>query len=149
MYMHAGNAGRLVARLGLAVGVLVLLALAAGPPGAAGDQHVVYGADLTQAQRQEVAQLFGVSPTAQADTVGTPEMVTALQDTGLPVAATDKSISSAAITCLNKGDGLKVQTQNITRITAPVYANALVTAGVGDANVLIAAPASDPVTGET
>jgi streptogramin lyase len=67
-------------------------------------------------------------------------MLQALQGTGLPVAATDKSISSSALTCLNRGDGLTVRTQNISRITAPVYANAMVTAGVGDAAVLVAAP---------
>lgn len=116
---------------------------------AAGEKVVVYGADATPEQRQELAQIFGVDPSAQAGTVTTPEMVAALDGTGLSVAPTDKSISSSALTCLDRGAGLTVQTQNITRITAAIYANALVTAGAGDAHVLIAAPPSDPVTGET
>jgi hypothetical protein len=116
---------------------------------AAGDTVVVYGADTTSSQRAELATIFGVAPSAPATTVSTPEMETALQGTGLTVAPTDKSISSSALTCLSKGGGLSVQTQNITRISAPIYAGALVTAGVGDASVIIAAPPSDPVTGET
>ncbi len=116
---------------------------------AAGEKFAVYGADTTAVERQELAQLFGVPLDAQPQTVTTPEMVAALQNSGLPAAATDKSISSSGLTCGTKGDGLSVQTQNITRITAPVYANALVTAGVGDASVLVAAPKANPVTGET
>lgn len=127
----------------------VFVVVAASAAAAAGERVAVYGADTTASQRAELAQIFGISATGPASTVSTPEMVTALQGTGLDVTPTDKSISSAALTCLNKGDGLTVQTQNITRLTAPIYANALVTAGVGDANVIIAAPPSDPVTGET
>jgi len=134
---------------GALLGALITAALVATAAQAAGEKYAVYGADTTPAQRQELARLFGVTLDAQPQTVTTSEMLAALQNSGLPVAATDKSISSAGLTCLNKGDGLTVQTQNITRITAPVYANALVTAGVGDAGVLVAAPADDPVTGET
>jgi uncharacterized protein YpuA (DUF1002 family) len=116
---------------------------------AAGEKVVVYGADITPAQQQELGQLFGSNPATRTDTVTTPEMVEALQGSGLPAAPSDRSISSSALTCQNKGDGLDVRTSNITRITAPVYANALVTAGATDASVLIAAPQADPVTGET
>ena len=126
-----------------------LAAAVAAGQGSSGPKVVTYGADTTATERQELAQLFGVDPSAQAATVTTQDMLTTLQGTGLPVAPTDQSISSSALTCLNRGDGLTVRTQNITRIPAPVYANAMVTAGVGDATVLIAAPAAKPVTGET
>lgn len=130
-----------------AVAALTLLVLSTAL--AAGEKVVTYGADLTPLQKQELAQIFGVEATAPSTTITTADMIMSLQGTGLPVAPTDKSISSSVITCLNKGDGLDVRTQNITRITAPLYANAMVTAGVGDGNVLIAAPQSNPVTGET
>jgi uncharacterized protein YpuA (DUF1002 family) len=42
-----------------------------------------------------------------------------------------------------------VRTRGVTRIAAATYANALVTAGVGDGDVLIAAPTANPVTGES
>ena len=128
--------------------ILVAVALL-GNAGAAGEKFAVYGADLTPAERQELATLFGVDPAAQAAVVTVPEMVAALGNSGLPVSPDDKSVSSSGLTCLNKGEGLRVRTQNITRIPAAVYANALVTAGVGDGDVLVAAPAARPVTGET
>lgn len=137
-----------VSRYGaLAVAVAVLVASTAAL--AAGEKVVVYGADTSPAERQELAQLFGADQSAKTDVVTTQEMVGALQGSGLPVAPTDRSVSSSGLTCLNKGDGLTVRTQNITRITAPVYANALVVAGVGDGNVIVAAPQANPVSGET
>ncbi len=135
---------------------LVLLAALAVLPlhvgvarAAAGDKIIVYGGDLTAAERQELAQTFGQDAAAKTDTVSAAEVIAAEQGTGLPAAPTDKAISSAALTCRDKGQGLRVRTQNITRITAATYANALVTAGVGDGDVLIAAPAANPVTGES
>lgn len=132
----------------LVAGVFVALALVR-TGAAAGEKYVAYGADTTEAERQELGRLFGVDGATKTALVTTAEVNSALQGSGLPTAATDKSISSSALTCLNKGDGLTVRTQNITALSAPVYANALVTAGVGDGNVLIAAPAANPVTGET
>ncbi len=136
---------------GLAL-VAVLLSSPFGVRGAgaaAGSKVIVYGGDLAPAERQELAQLFGQDAAAKTDTVTAPEIIAAEQGTGLPAAPTDKAISSAALTCRDKGQGLRVRTQNITRITAATYANALVTAGIGDGDVLIAAPATNPVTGES
>ena len=131
----------------LIAGVLVLGS--ASTARAVGEKYVSFGADTTQAERTELGNFFGLNAGTTADVVTTSEMVTALQGTGLSAVPTDKSISSSALTCLDKGQGLSVRTQNITRIPAAVYANALVTAGVGDGGVLIAAPAANPVTGET
>ena len=138
---------------GLIVIAVLLVAsqgVRAGVLGAApGDTIVVYGGDLTSSERQELAQGFGQDAATTTDTVTASEVIAAEQGTGLPAAATDKAISSAALTCRDKGQGLRVRTRNITRITAATYANALVTAGVGDGDVLIAAPAGNPVTGES
>lgn len=130
------------------VAVLAMLVLGASTVRAAGEKYIVFGADTTPAERGELAQLLGLDASSQPNIVTTQEVVAALRGTGLPVAATEKSISSSALTCLNQGEGLTVRTANITRIPAAVYANALVTAGVGDANVQIAAPSANPVTGE-
>lgn len=138
---------------GLILLVVVTVASSGLFPGgvgaAPGDTIAVYGGDLTAAERQELAQLFGQGAATTTDTVTAPEVIAAERGTGLPTAATDKAISSAALTCRDKGQGLRVRTGNITRITAATYANALVTAGVGDGDVLIAAPAGNPVTGES
>lgn len=135
-------------RYGALVAVLTLLLLAPSV-GAAGEKIAVFGADLSAGGRQELEELFEVDPATRVETVTTQELVATLQGTGLPVAQTDRSISSAVLTCFDRGQGLNVRTQNITRIPAAVYANALVTAGVGDGDVLVAAPSTNPVTGET
>ena len=130
------------------VAALMVLALLTSATSAAGEKYAEYGADLTPAERQELEQIFGAG-VVKAETVTAQEMTAALQGTGLPVAATDKSISSSVLTCLDKGVGLTVRTQNITRVPASTYADALVTAGVGDGEVLIAAPQANPVSGES
>src|SRR3712207_3838587 len=116
--------------------IVVVSLLLPGVAIGAGEKVAVFGADLAPAGRQELTQLFGADGSTKSETVTTQEMVAALKDSGLPVAPDDKTISSSALTCLEKGEGLTVRTQNITRIPAAVYANALVTAGVGDASVI-------------
>ena len=128
---------------------LAALVLSAPPVATgAGEKIAVFGTDTTPTERQELIQLFNLDASSRGDLITSEEIATALQGTGLPAAPTEKSISSALLTCLNAGDGLTVRTQNITRIPAGVYANALVTAGVGDGSVLIAAPSTNPATGE-
>jgi len=48
--------------------------------------------------------------------------------------------SSAKIELTEKGDGLSVATENITWVTKDMYLNALVTAGVKDADITITSP---------
>ncbi len=115
----------------------------------AGQKVVVYGGDLAEAERQELAQVFGIDQEAAADTVSSGELAAGLETAGLPAAPTDKAISSTLLTCVEKGEGLRVRTQQITRIPAGAYAAALLTAGLADGSVVIAAPATNPVTGET
>ena len=141
--MHTGVAHR---ALGASLSALLLLAPAAG---AAGEKFAVFGGELTPPERQELNQLFGVNDAVAVDTVSTDELRADLRAAGLPVDESYRALSSSVLTCLGKGEGLAVRTQNITRIPAAAYANALVTAGVGDGSVLIAAPASRPLTGET
>jgi RNA polymerase sigma-70 factor (ECF subfamily) len=117
---------------------------------AAGQSVIVYGGDLADADRQELAQLFGVEAGAgPTQVVSRQELVDTLTAQGIAVRPTDEAISSVELVCGPVGSGLQVQTRNITRISAPAYAGALLTAGVQDASVTIAAPASKPVTGET
>ncbi len=51
-----------------------------------------------------------------------------------------RAISSAYCELLDKGSGIEVQENNITAITPFMYANALSTAGIKDARVIVAAP---------
>jgi len=51
-----------------------------------------------------------------------------------------RAISSAYCEVLSKGRGIEVTTHNITAITPFMYANALITAGIEDARVVVGAP---------
>lgn len=128
---------------------LSLAAVYLASAAAAGETYATYGADTTPAERDAIARLAGLTAPASTDTVATAEIVDAVQGSGLPASPTDYSIASAIVTCLNPGEGLTVSTQNITRLTAPVYAGALLAAGVQDGRVVIAAPPDRPVPGET
>ena len=108
----------------------------------------VYGVDLTDADRQEVAAILGGQDASPSETVSRAELAGTLSAQGLPVAASDQAISSARLTCLGPGSGLTVRTHNISGIPAPGYAGALITAGLADASMIVAAPANKPVTGE-
>jgi RNA polymerase sigma factor (sigma-70 family) len=155
---RAARTPRLFAPVALALVVLVIMLLAfqpwssrPPPPAAAptGRQAIVYGGDLSVAERQEVAQLLGADPAGQdAQTVTQEELVGTLQAAGLPAAPGDAAISSVALTCLGPGQGLRVSTHHATRLPAAVYALALLTARPIAAAVVIAAPAARPVTGE-
>jgi uncharacterized protein YpuA (DUF1002 family) len=56
-----------------------------------------------------------------------------------------RAVSTVYIEKLTSGEGIKVETKNITLITPRMYANALATAGIMDAKFLVIAPA--PVSG--
>ncbi len=51
-----------------------------------------------------------------------------------------KAISSVYVEKLNSGEGLKLETKNLTFVTPQMMANALVTAGVRDARIYATAP---------
>jgi uncharacterized protein YpuA (DUF1002 family) len=57
--------------------------------------------------------------------------------------------SSTALTCRDLGDGLDVTTRNITLITPSMYAMALVTAGIGDATLVVSGPFDSAALGTT
>jgi RNA polymerase sigma factor (sigma-70 family) len=122
-----------------------LVATPSPPSGA-----VVYGGDLSDAQRQVVQQLFGTAAAPlQVESVSRADLVASLQAAGTPTDGSERAISSAMVTCEPEGSGLHVQTLNISDIPAAAYASTLVTAGIADATVVVAAPPGTPMTGET
>lgn len=114
----------------------------------AGQKEVVsLGADLTPQQKEAMLKEFGVSP-KEVEIIEV-----TIQDVRqyLPGATREqigtKAISSAHVKLLPAGEGISVDTHNVTLVTEEMYANALVTAGVKDAQVKVAAPFK--VTGTT
>ena len=110
---------------------------------------ITLGADLTPAQRQALLQTFGARDgTDKILTIETAEMRAAMHDI-IPVPQGYTSVSSTALACGAAGSGLRVTTQNITRVTAGMYAGALLTAGIGDAALIVAAPPEAQAEGMT
>lgn len=106
-----------------------------------GEWKVTLGNDLTQSQREEVFSMLGVKEDeVQLFTITIDEEKALLGD----LVPSDKigtcSLSCASVRPLAEGDGIKVSTQNITWVSETMYASALATAGVKDAEVKVACP---------
>ena len=125
--------------------LLLLLALSASASAswftAPLQSRAVVGADLTEEQLGTVYQLFGV----QRGTVTELRLTNAeerlyLQSFVDPAVIGTRSISSVYVAQLASGSGLDITTHNVTWCTAQMYRDALTTAGVSDARVVVAAP---------
>ena len=108
---------------------------------------VVYGETLTEAQKQEVRDALNIkNPENVEESIVTAKDLARLID-GNP---NSRMFSSVKITLKEKGHGLivkRVTPDNITKVTEEMYANALLTAGVENAEVEVASPVK--VTGES
>ncbi len=118
----------------------------AGPARADSTEVVTLGADLTDAQRQEMLDLFNVSD----DSVPVLEVTNREERDYLQGLISDAQIGTRAISSVyvrlkDDGSGISVETSKITYVTEQTYANALVTAGIADADIFAAAPF--PVSG--
>ncbi|WP_373889988.1 DUF1002 domain-containing protein [Neobacillus cucumis] len=109
---------------------------------AEGDMIVTLGENLTEAQKESLLAEMGAPADVQIVTVSNQEEH---QYLGKYIASSligTKAISSSAITIAAKGAGITVKTKNINWVTDEMYINALITAGVKDANIYITAPIS-------
>ncbi len=109
---------------------------------------VVYGANLTAEQKVSVQQALKVSESATVEEIEVTgqDLATYIKD-GNPSA---RMFSSAKITRTEEGEGLVISIvtpDNITQVTNDMYANAMLTAGIENATVEVAAPS--PVTGHS
>ncbi|MBR3185332.1 MAG: DUF1002 domain-containing protein [Oscillospiraceae bacterium] len=120
---------------------VVLLVSASAAVWADGDSRVVLGADLTEEQIATVYRLFGI----ERGSVEELTVTNAEERSYLKGFVDDKVIGKYAISCvyvelLEEGKGLSVETYNVTWCTSEMYKNALATAGVKDAKIIVAAP---------
>ena len=102
---------------------------------------VVYGANLSDAEKESVKKSLEVEKEAEVEEVSVDgsDLVTYIKDGDSKA----RMYSSAKITRQDAGKGLviKIVTEaNITQVTADMYANAMLTAGIEDAIVEVAAP---------
>ena len=107
------------------------------------EEVVSLGADLNQQQQEQMLKLFNV----KADEVKIIKVTNQEERDYLEgLVSSDKigtrAISSAYVAPLDEGEGLVVETHNISWVTKEMYANAMATAGIENARVVAAAPFS-------
>jgi uncharacterized protein YpuA (DUF1002 family) len=129
-------------RVALSLAALFVVSmLAAGVAFAQGERVVSLGADLNPSQRQEMLDLFNVDEgEVRIVEVTNAEERQELGDVVPLRQIGSRAISSVYVEVQDDGSGINVETRNITYITEQTYANALVTAGVENADVFAAAP---------
>ncbi len=113
---------------------------------AAGSPVLALGSDLSAEQRATVLAEMGIDE-AQAASYETIYITNDMEhqylddSLGASVVGTH-SLSSVLLLPQESGTGLSVETHNINYCTIAMYRNALLTAGVEDAKVIVAAPSS-------
>ena len=111
--------------------------------------YLALGADLSDDQKNIVLSLMGIDPANLANYNVT--YVTNAQEHQYLDSYVDsskigsKSWSSIVIVKRKKGNGLNISTNNITYCTVGMYKNALTTAGITDADIIVAGP--KPISG--
>jgi len=111
-----------------------------------GEQRVVVGYNLTAEMRAQVYADFGLLPGHVPElTVTIEEERAHLQGLVPDSVIGQRSHSSIYIITTRPGTGLDIEINNINWITEQIYVNALTTAGITDARVIITAPF--PVSG--
>ncbi len=109
----------------------------------AGDTYVSMGADLTVEQRAKVLELMDLTEDDLAD-MDVVQITNEKEHEMLGGYLPNSVIGSRALSCVRvdkkKSDGIQVTTKNITYCTEGMYQNALITAGIENADVIVAGP---------
>lgn len=130
--------------LALAIGLTLFTPVALADED--GQERVTMGADLTDRQREAVYKDFGIEEGSVTELTVTNDEERSYLEGLVP----DGKIGSVAISCiyiktLPAGSGMTVEIHNINYCTEDMYINALTTAGIADAQVIVSAPF--PVSG--
>lgn len=121
----------------MAMIMFVTSAFAVGP----GEERVTLGANLSEEQIDQIYEDFSLERGSVTEiTVSNDE-----EREYLAGLVPERKIGSVALSCiyiktLDEGSGITVSTNNINWCTVNMYVNALITAGVKDAKVMVSAP---------
>ncbi|MBR1866223.1 MAG: DUF1002 domain-containing protein [Lachnospiraceae bacterium] len=108
------------------------------------DVYVSFGADLNANEKATVMGLLGITE-ADLDRFAVGEITNADEkkylgdylDSGV---IGNRALSSVIVVLGDDGDGIDVETKNISYCTRGMYTNALITAGIENADVIVAGP---------
>lgn len=112
---------------------------------AEGERRLVLGADLTEAERAEALEYFGVTDDVPTLTVTNADERRYFEGKLPDAKIGHVSLSSIYIVALPEGSGLDITTHNVNYVTAEMYESALISAGITDASISIWAP--HPISG--
>ena len=101
---------------------------------------VSLGKNLSEEQRKEMLNLFGANENAKIIEVTNEEEREYLGEFIDEKLLGTRAISSVYVEKLPEGEGIMVDSRNITWVTNDMYRNAIVTAGIKDAKIVVAAP---------
>lgn len=106
--------------------------------------YISFGADLRADEKAKVLELFGLTE-ADLEKCNVNTVTNAEEHQYLDAYITNdhigsRALSSVAVMKAKKGNGITVTTKNINYCTTSMYENALATAGVKDANVVVVGP---------
>ncbi|MDK7441213.1 DUF1002 domain-containing protein [Bacillus paranthracis] len=105
-----------------------------------GESIVTLGENLSEQQKQDLLKEMKAPKDATIITVSNAEEHKFLEGIVPKAQIGTSAISSSMITYTKPGSGLIVRSKNINSITDAMYTNALITAGVKDAEIQITAP---------
>lgn len=101
---------------------------------------VTLGNDLTDEQKSEMLKYFNVTENdANILTITSEEEYEALGDVATPAQLGTRAISCSYVEPTTEG-GLDIKSNNLTWVTVGMIRNALITAGITDAKVVVSAP---------
>ncbi|OIJ16727.1 hypothetical protein BKP37_05720 [Anaerobacillus alkalilacustris] len=112
-----------------------------------GEVIVTLGKNLTEEQKKQILQEMNVSDDTEIIYVSIEEERKYLGNYISQQKIGSRSISSARIILLDSGAGINVASNNIDWVSEGMYANALVTAGITDADIYVTAPFTVSGTG--
>ncbi len=104
---------------------------------------ITFGEDLSPGQKKQVMKIFKKwkrTKNAHIISVSNQEERQYLEGKIDNHLIGTRAISSAYLEVMDGRDGIEIETENISAITPFMYVNALTTAGVEDARVIVAAP---------
>lgn len=106
--------------------------------------YLSLGGNLTEEQRNTVLQLMGIDPSelSEYDVIYTTidEEYQYLGNYLSSDTIGKRSLSSVVVVKREQGHGINITTKNISYCTVGMYKNALITAGITDADIIVAAP---------
>lgn len=109
-------------------------------------ERVTVGKDLSAAQKEKVYEYFGIAQGSVPELEITIDEEKAYVGNLVPADKIgSRSLSSVYLKTREEGAGISVQTYNINWVTSEMYIAALGTAGIPDADIIVAAPT--PVSG--